>query len=110
MKKKKIKSIPIPELELSVSSNSRMEFTTCLKYIHDNTLSLCTTATVMNSIIELKQAYVCGAFVHAPYYLADAFSIIPNNYIYIYIYIYVIYIYIYIRVGRYVCVRAAFIR
>ena len=29
-----------------------------------------------------------GAFVHAPYYLADAFSIIPNNYIYIYIYIY----------------------
>ena len=36
-----------------------------------------------------------GAFVHAPYYLADAFSIIPNNYIYIYIYIYV-YIYIYI--------------
>ena len=60
-----------------------------------------------------------GAFVHAPYYLADAFSIIPNNYIYIYkftyihIYIYIciyIYIYIYIRVGRYVCVRAAFIR
>ena len=46
-----------------------------------------------------------GAFVHAPYYLADAFSIIPNNYIYIYIYTY-----IYIRVGRYVCVRAAFIR
>lgn len=44
-----------------------------------------------------------GAFVHAPYYLADAFSIIPNNYIYIYIYTY-------IRVGRYVCVRAAFIR
>ena len=43
----------------------------------------------MNSIIELKQAYVCGAFVHAPYYLADAFSIIPNNYIYIYIYIYI---------------------
>ena len=37
-----------------------------------------------------------GAFVHAPYYLADAFSIIPNNYIYI------IYIYIYI----YVCVCA----
>ena len=33
-----------------------------------------------------------GAFVHAPYYLADAFSIIPNNYIYIYIYKY-IYIY-----------------
>ena len=30
-----------------------------------------------------------GAFVHAPYYLADAFSIIPNNYIYIYIYIYI---------------------
>ena len=25
-----------------------------------------------------------GAFVHAPYYLADAFSIIPNNNIYIY--------------------------
>ena len=52
----------------------------------------------MNSIIELKQAYVCGAFVsggafvHAPYYLADAFSIIPNNYIYLHIYIY-IYIY-----------------
>ena len=46
-----------------------------------------------------------GAFVHAPYYLADAFSIIPNNYIFTYIYIY-----IYIRVGRYVCVRAAFIR
>ena len=46
-----------------------------------------------------------GAFVHAPYYLADAFSIIPNNYIYIYIYTY-IYIYIYIRAGRYVCVRA----
>ena len=46
-----------------------------------------------------------GAFVHAPYYLADAFSIIPNNYIYIYIYTY-----IYIHVGRYVCVRAAFIR
>ena len=35
-----------------------------------------------------------GAFVHAPYYLADAFSIIPNNYIYIYIYTY-IHIYIY---------------
>ena len=50
-----------------------------------------------------------GAFVHAPYYLADAFSIIPNNYIYIYLHIY-IYIYIYIRVGRYACVRAAFIR
>ena len=49
-----------------------------------------------------------GAFVHAPYYLADAFSIIPNN-IYIYIYLH-IYIYIYIRVGRYACVRAAFIR
>ena len=46
-----------------------------------------------------------GAFVHAPYYLADAFSIIPNNYIYIYIYTY-----IYIHVGRYVCVHAAFIR
>ena len=44
-----------------------------------------------------------GAFVHAPYYLADAFSIIPNNYIYIYIYTYIhIYIYIYI----YVCVCA----
>ena len=27
-----------------------------------------------------------GAFVHGPYYLADVFSIIPNNYIYIYIY------------------------
>ena len=40
-----------------------MELTICLKYIHDNILSLCTTATVMNSIIELKQAYVCGAFV-----------------------------------------------
>ena len=52
-----------------------------------------------------------GAFVHAPYYLAGAFSIIPNNYIYIYIYTYIyIYIYIYIRVGRYVCVHAAFIR
>ena len=58
-----------------------------------------------------------GAFVHAPYYLADAFSIIPNNYIFTYIHIYTyiytyiyIYIYIYIRVGRYVCVRAAFIR
>ena len=33
-----------------------------------------------------------GAFVNAPYYLADAFSIIPNNYIYIYIYTY-IYVY-----------------
>ena len=40
-----------------------------------------------------------GAFVHAPYYLADAFSIIPNNYIYIYIFTYIyIYIYIYIHV------------
>ena len=38
-----------------------------------------------------------GAFVHAPYYLADAFSIIPNNYIYIYIYT---------CVGVCVCVRA----
>ena len=28
-----------------------------------------------------------GAFVHAPYYLVYAFSIIPNNDIYIYIYI-----------------------
>ena len=49
-----------------------------------------------------------GAFVHAPYHLADAFSIIPNNYIYIYIYTYIytylcIYIHIYIRVGRYGC-------
>ena len=88
-----------------------MELTTCLKYNHDNILSLCTTATVMNSIIELKQAYVCGAFVHAPYYLADAFSIIPNNYIYIYIYTYIhIYIYIYIYIYTYVCVHAAFIR
>ena len=52
-----------------------------------------------------------GAFVHAPYYLADAFSIIPNNYIYIYIYTYIyIYIYIYVRAGMCVCVRAAFIR
>ena len=54
-----------------------------------------------------------GAFVHAPYYLADAFSIIPNNYIYIYIYTYIyIYIYIYtcVQVGRYACVHAAFIR
>ena len=41
-----------------------------------------------------------GAFVHAPYYLADAFSIIPNNDIYIFTYIH---IYIYIRVGRCVC-------
>ena len=40
-----------------------------------------------------------GAFVHAPYYLADAFSIIPNNYIYIYIYIY-----IYVKAGEQVCV------
>ena len=48
-----------------------------------------------------------GAFVHAPYYLADAFSIIPNNYIYIYIYIYT---YIYIYIYTYVCVHAAFIR
>ena len=60
----------------------------------------------MNSIIELKQVYVCGAFVHAPYYLADAFSI-SNNDIYIYIYSC---IHIFTRVGRYVCVRAAFIR
>ena len=30
-----------------------------------------------------------GAFVHAPYYLANSFSITPNNYIYIYIYLYV---------------------
>ena len=60
----------------------------------------------MNSIIELKQAYICGAFVgrvHAPYYLADAFSIIPNNYIYIYIYTY---IYIYIYTCGQVCVCA----
>ena len=59
----------------------------------------------MNSIIELKQAYVCGAFVggafvHAPYYLADAFSIIPNNYIYIYTYIH-----IFTRVGRWAGMR-----
>ena len=40
-----------------------------------------------------------GAFVHAPYYLADAFSIIPNNYIYI-----DIYTYIYIWAGMRVCV------
>ena len=46
-----------------------------------------------------------GAFVHAPYYLADAFSIIPNNYIYIFTYIY-IYIYIYIYVCGQVCVCA----
>ena len=52
-----------------------------------------------------------GAFVHAPYYLADAFSIIPNNYIYIYIYTYIhTYIYIYVWAGMCVCVRAAFIR
>ena len=44
-----------------------------------------------------------GAFVHAPYYLADAFSIIPNNYIYIYIYIYM---YIYIYTCGQVCVCA----
>ena len=43
-----------------------------------------------------------GAFVHAPYYLADAFSIIPNNYIYIYI----IYIYTCVCVCVCVCVRA----
>ena len=43
-----------------------------------------------------------GAFVHAPYYLADAFSIIPNNYI-LYIYIY---IYIYIYTCGQVCVCA----
>ena len=51
------------------------------KYIHENILSPCTTATVMNSITELKQAILFseGAFVHAIYYLADAFSIIPNN-------------------------------
>ena len=41
-----------------------------------------------------------GAFVHAPYYLADAFSIIPNNYIYIYIYTY---IYVYTCGQVYVC-------
>ena len=46
-----------------------------------------------------------GAFVHAPYYLADAFSIIPNNYIYIYIYTY-IYIHIYIYTCGQVCVCA----
>ena len=68
IKKTFLKSIPIPELELRVSSNSGMELTTCLKYIHDNILSLCTTATVMNSIIELKQAYVCGAFVGRGFY------------------------------------------
>ena len=61
----------------------------------------------MNSIIELKQAFVGGAFVHAPYYLADAFSIIPNNYIYIYIYTYT---YTCGQVGRYACVCVAFIR
>ena len=49
-----------------------------------------------------------GAFVHAPYYLADAFSI-PNNYIYIFTYIH-IYIYIYTCGQVCVCVRAAFIR
>ena len=48
-----------------------------------------------------------GAFVHAPYYLADAFSIIPNNYIYIFTYIH-IYICIYVWAGM--CVRAAFIK
>ena len=47
-----------------------------------------------------------GAFVHAPYYLADAFSIIPNNYIYIFTYIYNIYIYIYIYMCGQVCVCA----
>ena len=41
-----------------------------------------------------------GAFVHAPYYLADAFSIIPNNYIYIFTYIY-----IYVWAGMRVCVQ-----
>ena len=46
-----------------------------------------------------------GAFVHAPYYLADAFSIIPNNYIYIFTYIHT-YIYIYIYIYIYVCVCA----
>ena len=61
----------------------------------------------MNSIIEHNNLMSVGllsggAFVHAPYYLADAFNIIPNNYIYIYLHIYIytyIYIYIYIRVG-----------
>ena len=48
-----------------------------------------------------------GAFVNAPYYLADAFSIIPNNYIFTYIHIY---IYIYTCGQVCVCVRAAFIR
>ena len=43
-----------------------------------------------------------GAFVNAPYYLADAFSIIPNNYIFTYIHIY-IYIYIYVWAGMCVC-------
>ena len=43
-----------------------------------------------------------GAFVQAPYYLVDAFSIIPNNYIYIYIYTY-IYIYIHIYIYIYTC-------
>ena len=48
----------------------------------------------MNSIIELKQAYVCGAFVGRGFCpctilsIADAFSIIPNNYIFIFTYIY----------------------
>ena len=42
-----------------------------------------------------------GAFVHAPYYLADAFSIIPNNYIYTYLYKY---IHMYGQLGRYACV------
>ena len=37
------------------------------------------------------------AFVHAPYYLADAFSMMPNNDIYIYIYTCG-------QVGRYACV------
>ena len=41
-----------------------------------------------------------GAFVHAPYYLADAFGIIPNNYIYIYIYIYMC-----VWAGGQVCVQ-----
>ena len=48
-----------------------------------------------------------GAFVYAPYYLADAFSIIPNNYIYIYIYTY---IYTCGQVCVYACMRAALIR
>ena len=41
------------------------------------------------------------AFVHAPYYLADAFSIIPNIYKYLHIYIY-----IYGLAGGQVCVCA----